>query len=276
VTQLDEHAQLVSCSVSDAVALVRFERAERRNAWNTSMQAAYRAALARCERDPQIRAVVVTGAGDTFSVGGDVEVLRSLGESGSWHPAIADPSADAILGNDLGSFGFVCAMSKPVIAAINGAAAGNGFTLACFCDLRVAVSGAKLTTASSRLGLPAEHGVSWILPRIVGAGRALELLVLSPVLSAEDALAIGLVNRVVPRAELLDSALQLARRLADEISPASVRMMKGQLLADERRSLAESVSAATALVTEALTSADYREGVAAFLERRPPSFQAVE
>lgn len=271
---IDDYAgqELVSCVVTDAIAVVRFERPEKRNAWNTAMQAAFRAAVAQCERRRDVRAVVITGAGPAFCVGGDVEVLQSLGESKTWNGPVEDLEADAVLATDLGSFGFLRAMSKPVIAAINGAAAGNGFTLACFCDLRVAASGAKLTTASSRLGLPAEHGVSWILPQLVGDGRAAELLLLSPIVRAEDGLAMGLINRVVPADEVVPAALELARQLAEEISPASIAMMKGQLQCDRGRSLAETVATADTLATEAIGTADYRNGVAAFLERRRPVF----
>jgi enoyl-CoA hydratase/carnithine racemase len=266
-------AELISYRVANAVAVVTFERPERRNAWTAAMQHQYRVAMVRANQDPDVRVVVVTGAGDAFCVGGDMETLDTLADRGSFTPLPGTEHEDPF-GSELGSFAFVQRVYKPVIAAINGTAAGTGFILAAFCDLRFAAEGAKLTTAMARLGLPAEQGLSWILPRLVGPAAAFELLVASEVVTAERALEIGLVNRVIPADELLPATIAFAERLAAGISPASARMMKRQLFLDLDRSLAASISEATTLTTAALASADFREGVNAFLERRTPAFAA--
>jgi enoyl-CoA hydratase/carnithine racemase len=262
----------VSFHAENGVALVRLERPDKRNAWNVAMRQAYRAAMARAERDRSVRVVVVTGAGDTFCVGGDMDVLDTLADRGTWSddPAVgevADP-----FGDDLGAFAYMQRMSKPVIAAINGPAAGTGLILACFCDMRFAAAGAKLTTAMSRLGLPAEEGLSWILPRLVGTAHAFDLLIASEVIPAERALQLGLVNCVISRDTLLDKTLLYARRLAATISPASMRMIKQQIYADWTRELPASIATATTSATAALTSADFREGITAFREHRAPRF----
>lgn len=273
MTEAPATAELISYRVSNGVAVITFARPERRNAWTAGMQHQYRAAMARADRDPEVRVVVVTGAGEAFCVGGDMETLDTLADRGTFTPPATTEREDR-LGTDLGSFAFVQRVDKPVIAAINGTAAGTGFILACFCDLRFAAAGAKLTTAMARLGLPAEQGLSWILPRLVGSAAAFELLVASEVVSAERALEIGLVNRVVAAEELLPETIAFAERLAAGISPASARMMKRQLFLDRDRSLAAAIADATTLTTAALTSADFREGVNAFLERRRPAFAA--
>jgi len=271
MTDVATASELISYRVANGVAVVTFERPERRNAWTAGMQQQYVSAMARADRDPEVRVVVVTGAGDAFCVGGDMETLDTLADRGTF-TSMAGSSDGEHFGSDLGSFAFVQRLYKPVIAAINGTAAGTGFILACFCDLRFAAAGAKLTTAMSRLGLPAEQGLSWILPRLVGSAAAFELLVASEVISAERALEIGLVNRVLPADDVVSGAIAYAERMATTISPASMRMMKRQLFLDLDRPLSASIAAATTLTTAALVSPDFREGVSAFTERRPPAF----
>lgn len=262
----------MSYSVDGGVALVRFERPEQRNAWNAVMQAEYRASMGRAERDPSVRVVVVTGAGSSFCVGGDMQSLQALGASGSFTEIPSNPLDDALFGTDLGEFAFTQKMSKPVLAAMNGSAAGVGLILACYCDFRFAVQGSKLTAAMSRLGLPAEQGLSWIMPRIVGVAHSFDLLVASRIITAEEAEAIGLVNRVLPADSLLGESLAFARTLAQEISPASMRMMKRQIYADLAQDLPTAIGIAKEHAASALKSDDYREGVAAFVGRRPPHF----
>lgn len=264
----------VSYSVRDGVALVRFERPAKRNAWNIEMQTAFRGAMVNAEYDPSARVVVVTGAGPAFCVGGDMEVLDTLASRGGFTPVSEEDERPDPFGTDLGSFAFVRRMSKPVIAALNGATAGTGFIIACACDLRFAAEGAKLTAAMSKLGLPAEQGLSWLLPRLVGTSKAFELLISSDVVRAEDALGIGLVDRVLPEAELVEATVDYARRLAASVSPASMRMMKSQIYADLERDLPGAVETAALLAAVALKSPDFREGVDAFRERRAPKFAA--
>jgi len=144
--------------------------------------------------------------------------------------------------------------------------------LACYCDIRFAAAGAKLTTSNGRLGLPAEYGLSWVLPRLVGIGHAADLLFSSRVVLAEEAERIGLVNRVVPHESLMADTLEYARVLATEISPSSLRESKRQLYTDLHRDVGSAVAESEHLLDRMATEPDFREGVAAWQERRPPRF----
>jgi enoyl-CoA hydratase/carnithine racemase len=215
-----------------------------------------------------IRALVVTGEGRAFSAGGDV----------NWFRRGIDEDADLVQevrrGADVLHQGIVDfkRIPYPVIAAINGPAAGVGLVLACFCDIRFAAAGAKLTTAAPRLGLPAEYGLSWILPRLVGAGHAADLLLSSRVVLAEEAERIGLVNRVLPSDELLPATDAYARIFVEQVSPAAVREAKRQLYTDLHGDVGSAVSESERLLEELVEGPDFAEGVAASKEKRPPRF----
>jgi enoyl-CoA hydratase/carnithine racemase len=163
-------------------------------------------------------------------------------------------------------------MAKPVISAINGAAAGIGFVVVCFTDIRLAAEGVKLAPASARLGLPAEHAVSWILPRLVGYGRASEILLSGRVVGADEAHAIGLVHALYPKEQLLRRAIEYARNLIDNAAPSSLRVTKSQLSHDLFRPLSESAEESTRMIDEMVGSEDFKRGVAALGDRRPPRF----
>jgi enoyl-CoA hydratase/carnithine racemase len=216
--------------------------------------------MAAADVDPAVRVIVVTGAGRGFCAGADSSALGSMTESGTYDSGVAEPV-------EIG-FAWQLRMAKPVIAAINGPAAGVGLVLALFCDLRFAVPGAKLTTSFARLGLPAEHGTSWLLPRLVGRSRAAELLFSSRVVLAEEALTIALVDRVCTLEETLD----YARTVAAEISPSSLATIKRQLWDDHERPLSASIDDAYALLNRMVGEPDFVEGVKALQERRNPAF----
>ena len=270
--------KVVRYEVADRVALVTLHRPDRLNAWTARMEAEYRYALGEADRDPDVRVVVVTGAGRGFCAGADVAALERTVEVGDYAaaagpeqvpvPAPAD-APDALRQRH----SFVLGLSVPVIAAINGPAAGVGLVVACFADLRFAAAGAKLTTSFARLGIPAEFGISWLLPRLVGAGHAADLLLSSRVVLAEEAAAIGLVNRVLPPDELLPFSLDYARRMAAELSPASLRSIKRQLWLDlAGRDLATSSQHAESLMSEMMKQPDFVEGASALQEKRAPRF----
>jgi enoyl-CoA hydratase/carnithine racemase len=265
--------------VDQGVALVHLARPERLNAWTARMELEYRAALADADADPDVRVVVVTGQGRGFCAGADTQALEGIVETGRYGSGTSTTAEDPVpmAGHGVRAdyehgFSYPYGLQKPLIAAINGPAAGVGFVLACFADIRFAAAGAKLTTSFARLGLPAEHGVSWVLSRIVGTARAADLLFSSRVVLAEEAERIGLVNAVLPPDELLPHTVAYARKMATEISPWSLRALKRQLYADQLRSLDEAATDAERLMADSFDSPDFKEGVAALTEKRTPNF----
>jgi enoyl-CoA hydratase/carnithine racemase len=263
-------------SDTDGVGTITLRRPERLNAWTGRMHAEYRWALGRLERDPAVRAIVVTGEGRGFCAGADAAALEGHAAKGRYDPGVA-PEELAMPGYGVRpefdhAFAFHYGVAKPIIAAINGPAAGVGLVLACFCDLRFAAAGAKLTTAAPKLGLPAEYGLSWVLPRLVGTGRAADLLLSGRVVLAEEAERMGLVNAVLPPEELLPHALAYARMLATEVSPASLAATKAQLYADWHRDVGTAVAESERLLEELVRGPDFAEGAKALNEKRPPKF----
>lgn len=246
----------------DGVAVLTLNRPDRLNAWTQELERAYFGALEDCGRDPEVRVIVVTGAGRGFCAGADMEELQAVGSGELDLSAIGERRPQR----------FAQSVPKPIIAAINGACAGIGLVQALMCDLRFAAAGAKLTTAFARRGLVAEHGIAWVLPRLVGPSRALDLLLSARVVLAEEAARMGLVDRVVEPGALLDEALAYAADLAASCSPQSMATMKAQVYADLERGHAEAVREADRLMLASFAGEDLREGVASFLERRPPRF----
>ncbi|MFM8354281.1 MAG: enoyl-CoA hydratase-related protein [Gammaproteobacteria bacterium] len=256
-----------------AIAVIALNRPQRMNAWTGRMHAEYRWCLAQAEADPAVRAIVITGRGRGFCVGGDAEALAGHVRKGGYDPGTpadlarpgygVQPQFDA-------SFAYHFGLSKPVLAAMNGPAAGVGLALACFADLRFAAAGAKFTTAHGKLNLPAEYGLSWLLPRMIGLTRANELLLSSRVFEAEEALAMGLVNAVWAADEVLTRTLDYARDLLRKVAPDSLRQTRWQIYRDLHRDVAASVNHSEALLQQMMRDPDYREGVAAFLDKRDP------
>jgi enoyl-CoA hydratase/carnithine racemase len=265
--------------VRERVATVRLHRPERLNAWTGRMHTEYRALLARASDDPSVRVIVVTGSGRGFCAGADARALEGHVGRGGYDPGLGDdvarpgygvrPEFDA-------DFAYHFGIPKPIIAAVNGPAAGVGFVLACYCDLRFAARGAKLTTSHGRLGLPAEYGLSWLLPRLVGVTRAADLLLSSRVVLAEEAEQLGLVNRAVAPDELMGVTYDYARRLATEIAPSSLAATKLQLYRDLHGDVAAAVGDAGERMVAMMRGADFAEGVAALTGKRAPTFADPE
>ena len=257
------------------VALITLSRPQRMNAWTGRMHTEYCWALEQAHHDPAVRVVVVTGAGRGFCAGADSAALEGHSERGGYDPGtgpdLATPGygvADAF-DHD---FAFHFGLTTPVIAAVNGPAAGVGLVLACYADVRFAAAGVKLTTAHGRLNLPAEYGLSWLLPRLVGLGRANDLLLTSRVVRAEEAERIGLVNAVLPAEELLPHAWAYARDLATGVSAGSLSTTKRQVALDLLRDVGESVAEADERLRDMMREPDFAEGVRALTEKRPPRF----
>ena len=265
----------VAYEASDGVALITLNRPHRSNAWTGRMAFEFRTAMQLAEHDEQVGVIVVTGAGRHFCVGADTRALDRFADTGQYESGVREPLPEP--GDPehpaYGTvFGFPLAVAKPVIAAVNGAVAGVGFVLACFTDIRFAAAGAKWAPAMSRLALPAEHGIAWILPRIIGYARAAEWLFSSRVVLSEEAQGMGLVHAVHPPEELLATTLAYARALIDDAAPSSLRAIKRQLSLDLDRPLAESAHEADRLVQEMIGSDEYRQGIRALIEKRPPGF----
>jgi len=238
-----------------AVAMLTLNRPERLNALTIPMEFEYFDLLDQCAEDLDVRAIVVT----------DMDVLQSIpGDIGKERAATAEPLRPRIKQSH------TVTIPKPVIAAINGACAGLGLVQALFCDLRFAAAGAKFTTAFSKRGLVAEHGISWTLPRLVGPANALDLLYSSRIVLAEEALTLGLVNRVYPPNELLDATIAYAADLAANCSPTALAATKRQIWTEQLLAAAE--DEAKALMKLSFAHPDFKEGVASFLDKRPPSF----
>jgi enoyl-CoA hydratase/carnithine racemase len=259
--------EVVQMQVEDGVALLTLNRPDRLNAWTAEMEHAYFAMLDDCAADEDVRAIVVTGAGRGFCSGADMQELQAIGEGG------VDAGAEA---HDRREQTFPLSIPKPIIAAINGACAGIGLVQALMCDLRFAAEGAKLTTAFARRGLVAEHGMSWMLPRLVGPARALDLLLSGRVVFSEEAYELGLVNRVLAPDRLLETTLDYAHELVVNCSPKSMATMKQQVYADLQSSLPDALKAADELMLDSFAAPDFVEGVTSFIERRDPRFAALQ
>lgn len=270
-----EDLRTIRYEVADRIATITLDRPHRLNAWTGRMHTEYRRAVAAAEADAEVRVLVVTGAGRGFCAGADSKALDGHVEKGAYDPGITEPLATPGYGVRREfdhAFAFHYGLRLPVLAAINGPAAGVGLVLACYADLRFAAEGAKLTAVHGRLGLPAEYGLSWVLPRLVGVGHAADLLLSSRVVLAEEAATMGLVNRVLPAGELLPATYEYARILADETSPASIVATKRQLYADLHGDVGTAVEVAERLLEEHVRGPDYAEGVRALLEKRPPRY----
>jgi len=259
--------------VADFVATVTLNRPERLNAITPTLSDALRHTMAELGRDDAVRVIIVTGAGRGFCAGADMALLQNLTQGAPLPKTMGSDTVDAAAGRELQQrYNFLSAVAKPVIACINGAAAGIGFVLALFADLRFAASDATLTTGFAKRGLIAEHGSAFGLARLVGPGHAADLLLSSRKVSGSEAERIGLVNRALPADELMPFTRRYALELAQSCSPRSLRVIKQQLAALPLQTMAQSFAEADRLMVESLASEDFKEGVAHFVEKRSPRF----
>lgn len=265
----------VEYDVRDRIATITLNRPHRMNAWTGRMHSEYRWTLHEADRDPDIRVIIVTGAGRGFCAGADSKALEGHVEKGGYDPGTPETMAEPGYGVHPAfdaNFAWHFGLSKPVIAAINGPAAGVGLALACYADIRFAAPGVKLTTAHGKLNLPAEFGLSWLLPRMIGLTRANDLLLTSRVVMSEEAADIGLVNEVVEAERLMDRTRDYAAGLRDTVSPASLRETRRQIYTDLHRDLGSAVEDSETLIDDMMKQADYREAVDAFINKRAPKW----
>lgn len=253
---------VVLYEVRDRVALLTLNRPDRMNAWTGEMENRYFDLLDEAAADPEVGTIVVTGAGRGFCPGADMDLLQGIGDAGGL--ASNDRARRPVT--------FPLSVPKPLIAAINGACAGVGWVQTLMCDVRFAAAGAKFTTAFARRGLVAEYGSSWLLPRIVGSANAMDLLLSARVIVAEEAQALGLVNRVLAPERLLEETLAYAADLAANCSPASMATIKAQINRHWSLDLDAALAQTNSLMAQSLRGPDFKEGVASYVEKRPPAF----
>ena len=267
----------VGYATEQRVATITLNRPHRLNAWTGRMHTEYRWCLQQAEEDAAVRAIIITGAGRAFCAGADAAALEGHIEKGGYDPGtnsaeLAMPGYGVRPEFDE-NFAYHFGLTKPVIAAINGPAAGVGLVLACYADIRFAVADAKLTTSHGKLGLPAEYGLSWLLPRLIGVSRANDMLLSSRVVLAREAERMGLINAVFETPEeTLAHATNYARMLATQVAPSSIAATKRQIYADLHGDVGSAVRESEALLNRMMTEPDYREGVRAFVGNRPPAF----
>lgn len=256
----DRQVEVLVESGPDGVVTLVLNRPHRMNAWTDAMESRYFDALEAADRDPDVRAVVVTGSGRAFCAGADMDVLDTLSRDESGYRALKRPKT------------FPLTFRKPLIAAINGPCAGIGLVQALYCDIRVVSTEAKITTAFARRGLIAEHGISWALPRLVGLERALDLLISARTILGTEAVSIGLAAKAVGADDVLEEAQRYARYVATHCSPRSVATIKRQLHAHQSVDLATALEESDQDLAASLTWPDLAEGVASFTEHREPKF----
>jgi len=257
---------MIQTSTDQFVSTITLARPEKLNAFGGTMREDLLAALRAADADDATRVVVITGAGRAFSAGGDVDLMAELQK---W----ADVTSFRKLldaGRDIVTT--IAGMTKPVLASVNGVAAGAGCNLALACDYRIASDAAKLGQTFVKIGLHPDWGGTWLLPRLVGRSRALELLMTGRIVGAEEALAIGMVDRVVPAAELAAETATLARTIADA-PPIAIAGIKRALRASERNDLGAQTELEAEHQLAAFASHDAAEGMAAFFEKRVAKFE---
>ena len=263
--------------VRDRIATITLNRPSRLNAWTPHMGRELYHAFQTAGADDDVRVVIVTGAGRGFCAGADMDNLRGIqrGAAGDAPAEHAPPAGAPITPTHpalTSAYAYPLSIPKPVIGAINGPVAGLGFTYMLYYDMRIASDRARFGTAFARRGLIAEHGSSWMLPRLVGMANACDLFFSGRMIEAPEALAMGLVNRVVPHEALLPTVRDIATELATQSSPRSIAVMKRLLYGHQFTDLATATAEADAEMVASFPTEDFREGVASFVEKRPPRF----
>jgi 2-(1,2-epoxy-1,2-dihydrophenyl)acetyl-CoA isomerase len=256
----------IETTVRDGVATITLNRPEKLNAFTGTMREDLLEALRTCEGQSTVRVVVITGAGRAFCAGGDVEYMSGLQKKNDLTAfrKLLDAGRDVILE--------IATMSKPVIAAINGVAAGAGCNLALACDYRIASENAKLSESFVKIGLHPDWGGTWLLPRLVGRSRAAEILMTGRMVEAAEALSIGMIDRIA--ADLAEETQALATSIA-AAPPMAVAGIKRALAASDRNDLSAQIELESEHQLRCFQSQDSAEGMAAFFERRAATFKGA-
>ena len=260
---------------NEGVATVTLNRPDRLNAVNDEIRAGLREKLDDACKDDEVKVIIITGAGRGFCAGADMDGLAATSEGKSQgdqrEAEQRNYATNNVKGFD-GGFSYFPTLPKPIIAAINGPAAGVGFIMALYCDIRFAKEGAVFSSAFSKRGLIAEWGVGWILPRLVGIARANDILFSSRKFYADEAEKMGLVNQTFPEEDFDKSVFEYAKELAKSVSPRSVRIMKEQIYNAQRETIEENLESSMKAMVESFDTEDFKEGVAHFIEKREANF----
>lgn len=267
--------------IENHILTITLNRPDRLNAWTGQMQHEVQDAIEKAGDDDAVRCIVVTGAGRGFCAGADMDGLQEIRPGGAAAEEAAsgastsgaDTHAEDIASLYPGRFGYMYACPKPIIAAINGPCAGIGLIFALYADLRFANQDAKFTTAFAQRGLIAEHGIAWLLPRLVGEAQALDLLFTARIFKGAEAADLGMVNQSLPANELLPHVMDTAAHLSNQVSPRSLAIMKRQIRESYFQSFARSLEIADQEMQASFASFDFKEGVDSFVEKRPAKFQ---
>jgi enoyl-CoA hydratase/carnithine racemase len=265
--------------VADRVATITLNRPDKLNAWTATMDQEVRAAMYEADADSNVRVIILTGAGRGFCAGADMSLLNSISQQGLGVRQQGDFLRNAGNGEHPNvradfqkKYSYFPALTKPVIAAVNGPAVGLGFILTLYCDVRFASDTARFGTAFAKRGLIAEYGLAWMLPRLIGPANALDMLFSARLVDAQEALRMRLVNQVYPQDSFLADVTTYTRELANNVSPRSLRIMKEQVYNAMFQSLGEAFETAEQEMVKSLQCEDFKEGVAHFLEKRAPVF----
>jgi enoyl-CoA hydratase/carnithine racemase len=270
-------SQEILYCVANRVATITLNRPDKLNAWTAVMEKEVSSAMENAERDHDVRVIVLTGAGRGFCAGADMSLLSAVAEHGFVDQNREDQSREAALRDGVPldfqkRYSYFPAIGKPVIAAINGPVVGLGLVITLYCDLRLASDAARFSTTFARRGLVAEYGMAWMLPRIVGIANALDLLFSARTIDAAEALRMGLVNRILPQESFHETVHEYARELASTVSPRSLRIIKRQVYEAMFQPLSEAFDVSVNEMMASFKTEDFKEGVAHFVEKRPPAF----
>jgi enoyl-CoA hydratase/carnithine racemase len=267
-------------NVADRVATITLNRPDKLNAWTATMDQEVRAAMYEAERDPNVRVVVLTGAGRGFCAGADMSLLGTIAKEGlegyrgpeSFLRNTGNGERQDVRPDFQKKYSYFPSIQKPVIAAVNGPAVGLGFILTLYCDLRFASDTARFGTAFAKRGLIAEYGLAWMLPRLIGPASALDMLFSARLVDAQEALRMRLVNQVFPQDSFLENVYAYAKELASSVSPRSMGIIKTQVYNAMFQTLSEAFEASEQEMLKSLQCEDFKEGVAHFVEKRAPVF----
>jgi len=267
-------------NVAERVATITLNRPDKLNAWTAIMDQEVRAAIYEAEADSNVRVIILTGAGRGFCAGADMSLLGAIAQEGlegyrgpeSFLRNTGNGERKNVRPDFQKKYSYFPSIQKPVIAAVNGPAVGLGFILTLYCDLRFASETARFGTAFAKRGLIAEYGLAWMLPRLIGPANALDMLFSARLVDASEALQMGLVNRVFPQDSFMHGVNAYAQELANNVSPRSMGIIKAQVYNAMFQTLGEAFETAEQEMVKSLQCEDFKEGVAHFVEKRPPVF----